>query len=38
MRLVVTVVLLSVIIGITSKAASLFINDEKRKSSRENLI
>ena len=31
MRLVVTVVLLSVIIGITSKAASLFINDEKEK-------
>lgn len=31
MRLVVTVVLLSVIIGLTSKAASLFINDEKEK-------
>lgn len=29
MRLVVTVVLLSVIIGLTSKAATLFINDEK---------
>jgi hypothetical protein len=31
MRLVVTVVLFSVIIGLTSKAASLFINDEKEK-------
>jgi hypothetical protein len=31
MRLVVTVVLLSVIIGLMSKAASLFINDEKEK-------
>jgi hypothetical protein len=31
MRLVVTVVLLSVIIGLTAKAASLFINDEKEK-------
>jgi hypothetical protein len=31
MRLVVTVVLLSVIIGLTSKAASLFLNDEKEK-------
>jgi hypothetical protein len=31
MRLVVTVVLLSVIIGLMSKAASLFLNDEKEK-------
>jgi hypothetical protein len=31
MRLVVTVVLLSVILGLTSKATSLFINDEKEK-------
>jgi len=31
MRLVVTVILLSVIIGISAKAASLFINDEKEK-------
>jgi hypothetical protein len=31
MRLVVTVVLFSVIIGLTSKASSLFINDEKEK-------
>jgi hypothetical protein len=31
MRLVVTVVLLFVIIGLTSKAAFLFINDEKEK-------
>src|SRR5450759_485691 len=31
MRLVVTVILFSVIIGLTSKAASLFINDEKEK-------
>jgi len=31
MQLVVTVILLSVIIGITSKAATLFINDEKEK-------
>ena len=31
MRLVVTVILLSVMIGVTSKAASLFINDEKEK-------
>lgn len=31
MRLVVTVVLLSVMIGLTSKAASLFINDEEEK-------
>jgi len=31
MRLVVTVILLSVIIGITSKAATILINDEKEK-------
>jgi len=31
MRLVVTVVLFSVIIGITSKAAAIFINDENEK-------
>ncbi len=31
MRLVVTVVLLSVLVGLTSKAASLFLNDEKEK-------
>ena len=31
MRLVVTVILLSVIIGITLKATTLFINDEKEK-------
>ncbi|MFA4957391.1 MAG: hypothetical protein WC556_10525 [Candidatus Methanoperedens sp.] len=31
MRLVVTVILLSVVIGITSKAAFLIINDEKEK-------
>lgn len=37
MRLVVTVVLLSVIIGLTSKAASLFINDEKEKKLRGEL-
>jgi hypothetical protein len=31
MRLLVTVILFSVIIGLTSKAASLFMNDEKEK-------
>lgn len=31
MRLVVTVILLSVILGLTSKAAYVFINDEKEK-------
>jgi len=31
MRLVITVILLSVIVGLSSKAASLFINDENEK-------